>query len=144
VYYSGGGENALVDGRIGTENFRDGIWQGVQGKNMEVVIDLGDVKPFEHVTTRWFHYANAWIFRPKAVEIYKSMDGIKWDKVATINPNIEEQTSGELIDQFSHGIGQVYMAKYIKVIGVNNGPCPEWHDAVGEPSWLFCDEIVVE
>ena len=144
VYYPGGGENALVDGRIGTENFRDGIWQGVAGKNMEVVIDLGDVKPFEHVTTRWFHYANAWIFRPKAVEIYKSFDGNLWDKVATINPNIEEQTSGELIDQFSHGIGQVHLARYIKVIGVNNGPCPEWHDAVGEPSWLFCDEIVIE
>jgi hexosaminidase len=144
VYYPGGGENALVDGRIGTENFRDGIWQGVQGKNMEVVIDLGDVKPFEHVTTRWFHYANAWIFRPKAVEVYKSMDGIKWDKVATMKPNIEEQTSGELIDQFSCGIGQVYTARYIKVIGINNGPCPEWHDAVGEPSWLFCDEIVID
>ena len=144
VYYPGGGENALVDGRIGTANFRDGIWQGVQGKNMEVVIDLGDVKPFEHVTTRWFHYANAWIFRPKAVEVYKSMDGIKWDKVATMKPNIEEQTSGELVDQLSFGIGQVNVARYIKVIGINNGPCPEWHDAVGEPSWLFCDEIVVE
>ena len=144
VYYPGGGENALVDGRIGTANFRDGIWQGVQGKNMEVIIDLGDVKPFEHVTTRWFHYANAWIFRPKAVEVYKSMDGIKWDKVATMKPNIEEQTSGELVDQLSFGIGQVNVARYIKVIGINNGPCPEWHDAVGEPSWLFCDEIVVE
>jgi len=144
VYYPGGGENALVDGRIGTANFRDGIWQGVQGKNMEVVIDLGDVKPFEHVTTRWFHYANAWIFRPKAVEVYSSFDGVLWDKVATMKPNIEEQTSGELIDQLSFGIGQVQVARYIKVVGINNGPCPEWHDAVGEPSWLFCDEIVIE
>jgi len=144
VYYPGGGENALVDGRIGTANFRDGIWQGVQGKNMEVIIDLGDVKPFEHVTTRWFHYANAWIFRPKSVEVYSSFDGIIWDKVATMKPNIEEQTSGELIDQLSFGIGQVQVARYIKVIGINNGPCPEWHDAVGEPSWLFCDEIVIE
>ncbi|MFM1771536.1 MAG: hypothetical protein RLZZ71_678 [Bacteroidota bacterium] len=144
VYYPGGGENALVDGRIGTENFRDGIWQGVQGKNMEVVIDLGDVKPFEHVTTRWFHYANAWIFRPKAVEVYSSFDGVLWDKVATMKPNIEEQTSGELIDQLSFGIGQVEVARYIKVVGINNGPCPEWHDAVGEPSWLFCDEVVID
>jgi hypothetical protein len=144
VYYPGGGENALVDGRIGTENFRDGIWQGVAGKNMEVVIDLGDVKPFEHVTTRWFHYANAWIFRPKAVEVYSSFDGVLWDKVATMKPNIEEQTSGELVDQLSFGIGQVNVARYIKVIGINNGPCPEWHDAVGEPSWLFCDEVVIE
>lgn len=144
VYYPGGGENALVDGRIGTPNFRDGIWQGVQGKNMEAVIDMGDTKPFEHISTQWFHYANAWIFRPKSVEIYSSLDGSKWDKIGTITPTVEEQTSGELVVPMNYGLGQAHVARYIKVVGINNGPCPEWHDAVGEPSWLFCDEIVIE
>jgi hypothetical protein len=26
----------------------------------------------------------------------------------------------------------------------NAGPCPDWHDAATEPSWLFVDEFVVE
>ena len=144
VYYPGGGENGLIDGRIGTTNFRDGIWQGVQGKNMEIVIDLGDVKPFEHVSTQWFHYANAWIFRPKAVEIYSSLDGSIWKMVGTITPTVEEQTSGEIVVPMNFGAGQLEHARYIKLNGINNGLCPEWHDAVGEPSWLFCDEIVIE
>jgi len=34
-------------------------------------------------------------------------------------------------------------ARFVKMVAANHGVCPEWHDAPGEPSWLFCDEIIV-
>jgi hypothetical protein len=34
-------------------------------------------------------------------------------------------------------------ARYVKMRAVNSGLCPDWHAAETEPTWLFCDEIVV-
>jgi len=34
-------------------------------------------------------------------------------------------------------------AQYIKMRAVNSGLCPDWHAAATEPTWLFCDELVV-
>ena len=36
------------------------------------------------------------------------------------------------------------LARYVKMEAANAGPCPDWHAAAGQASWLFCDEIVVE
>jgi len=141
--YTGGGTGALVDGCIGTENFRDGIWQAVQGKNMEAIIDLGDEVEIENISTNWFHYTNAWIFRPSHVAYYVSSDGKEWKMLDDLKAQIGEQVAGESIMTMSLDFPKS-MARYIKMEAYNNGPCPAWHDAPGEPSWLFCDEIIVK
>ena len=38
--YTGGGDQAIIDGIRGTVNFASGEWQGVQGKTYEAVVDL--------------------------------------------------------------------------------------------------------
>jgi hypothetical protein len=144
VYYTGGGMSALVDGRIGTANFRDGIWQAVQGQDLEVVVDLEEVRQVEHIATNWFHYANAWIFRPEEVWCWISLDGKNWQSFGMWKAEIAANASGELVVHVGGGIGQVHAVRYVKIQAKSIGQCPEWHDAVGEPSWLFCDEIVVE
>ena len=35
-------------------------------------------------------------------------------------------------------------ARFVKVLAVNIGKCPEWHSGAGEPAWLFADEIIIE
>jgi hexosaminidase len=143
--YSGGGAKGLVDGRIGTSNFRDGIWQAAQGTDMEMIIDLGDIKDVKKVSTRWFHYANAWIFRPQRVEYWGSVDGMNWKILFGEDLKLAPETAGELIVPSECPESYVpYITRYIKVKAVSIGKCPAWHDAPGEPSWLFCDEIIVE
>jgi hypothetical protein len=34
-------------------------------------------------------------------------------------------------------------ARYVRMEAVNPGPCPAWHDAASEPTWLFVDEVVI-
>lgn len=142
-YYTGGGNNALVDGSLGTASFRDGLWQAVQGNNMEAIIDLKEITDISHINTNWYHYINAWIFRPEKVEYYISTDGNTWQLAATALPALDIKTEGELITTMNATLAPT-QARYIKMVAHNSGPCPVWHDAVGEPSWLFCDEIVVE
>ena len=53
--YHAGGPEGLLDGILGTENWRKGDWQGYQSQDFEAVVDLQEVKifrRFRHVFTR--------------------------------------------------------------------------------------------
>ena len=141
-WYTGGGAKALVDGRLGSTNFRDGAWQAVQGKNMEAVVDLGVSTEIQELETRWFMYGNAWIFLPKSVEYFISDDGKNWKSVGMSESKTDERKEGEFFEPFLLK-RMNEKARFVKMVAANHGLCPEWHDAPGEPSWLFCDEFVV-
>lgn len=142
-YYPAGGTSALCDGYVGSGNFRDGFWQGLFGQDMVATIDLGNPQEIHSISANFFHYVNAWIFRPRKVEFEISNDGANWNPLGSVDPLIDEKQTGELIAPFSLEF-PVCKTRYIRMKAVNNGRCPEWHDAPGEPSWLFCDEIVVK
>lgn len=141
-WYTGGGNEALADGIIGSIDFRDGHWQAIQGADMSMTIDLEKDTLIRSVTTQWYMYNNAWIFVPERVELYGSDDASNWTHLDT-----------QLIDEDIREAGQRYRTviqslqrahyRFIKVHAVSRGACPEWHEAAGEPSWLFCDEVVV-
>lgn len=141
-YYTGGGLQALADGNLGSSDFRDGRWQALQGSDMEAVVDLGRVMNVASFETHWFHYGNAWIFRPSQVTYFVSEDGIRWKEVESITAQTDEKTDGELVLSYRSDV-QADKIRYVKMLAKNNGPCPAWHDAPGEPSWLFCDEIII-
>lgn len=141
-YYTGGGRKALVDGRLGSTNFRDGAWQAARGEDMEAIIDLGSITQIRSLETRWFMYGNAWIFLPKSVSYYTSDNGIDWMPAGKVESTTDEKAAGEFFEPFT--LKDLHAsARFVKMVAVNHGPCPEWHDAPGEPSWLFCDEIIV-
>jgi hypothetical protein len=142
-YYSGGGVHALNDGRLGTANFRDGIWQAAQGIDMSAVIDLGAAQSIQSFSSNWFHYGNAWIFLPFQVEYFISDDGEKWQSAGIVKTDVDEKADGEFPVPFELTLRKPLSTRYVKMLAKNHGVCPAWHDAPGEPSWLFCDELVI-
>ena len=62
---SGGGVDALVDEEEGTTNWRKGNWQGYQGNDVDVVIDLHQLKTITKVTADFLQDAESWIIFPK-------------------------------------------------------------------------------
>lgn len=141
--YTGGGISALTDGVLGSDSFRDGRWQAEQGKNLEAVLKMPATEEIYEFSVRCFHYENAWIFRPEEVIVEVSDDGQTWKSWATIPATVELKTPGEFAVEFTYTSAQPVRAGYIRVTAQSIGPCPQWHDAVGEPSWIFWDEIVV-
>ena len=82
--YSGGGDNALTDGVLGSdETYTDGHWQGYWGKDVDVNLDLGTSTAVKNITMRFFHNANDWILTPQTIEIYTSPDGKEWQLAHT-------------------------------------------------------------
>ena len=73
--YPGGAWQGLADGRRGSEDFRDGAWQAVQGQDMTCTVDLGQPTFIQSLETQLYLYQDAWIFLPQEVQWSVSQDG---------------------------------------------------------------------
>ncbi len=143
-YYTGGGNYALVDGKIGSMDFRDGVWQGKQGEDLRVVIDLSEIIEIDNFSMNFYLYQDAWIFAPRSLKFMVSDNGEEYSKVSVVeNEEVFEKDERQTIINFNSGSLKGVSGRYVKVVVENAGPCPYWHAAATEPTWLFVDEIVV-
>jgi len=141
--YDAGGDMGLVNSVFGSTNFRDGNWQGFQGKDLEVVIDMGETVKVSSVRTSCLQIVNSWIVLPKQLSIFTSDDGVNFKEVSTVENDIPAEMTNEVIHELSAQF-EPTEAKFIKVLAINYGPLPDWHPGAGEEAWLFVDEIIVE
>lgn len=141
--YSGSGSQTLVDGLKGSTNHRDGLWQGFNGKDLEITIDLGKVQEISSVTGSFFQRERSWIFLPKGMEVKLSENGKDFSKPFSIKNDIEPKTEGAFLHELQVSF-PAQKARFIKLKAHNLGTCPPWHRGAGDDAWLFVDEVVVE
>jgi predicted alpha-1,2-mannosidase len=141
--YHAGGPEGLLDGILGTENWRKGDWQGYQSQDFEAVVDLKEVKNITEISARFLQDQRSWILMPTKVEYYISEDNVNFTyfgSVAnTLDPKVEENT----ILNFTSNETKGKKARYIKVIAKNFGKLPEWHQGAGGDAFIFVDEITI-
>lgn len=142
--YSAGGDNALADGCLGSDNsYADGHWQGYWGKDIDAVYDFGKAAKVNQVSLRFLQNTFDWILAPEQIEIYTSANGTDWKLVRTDQFHPELRLGGNIVRTNTlHNLGLT--TRYLRVVAKNPGPLPEWHGSKGQPSYLFCDEIVIE
>jgi len=141
--YAAGGAEALVDGLRGGKDFRLGTWQGYEGNDLDLVLDLGLEQQIQHVSLGCLQDNNAWIFFPQLVEFSFSNDGTSFSHTVTIPTGIPAETPGTLIREFETGAIAV-TARYVRIHARNLGTCPPWHKGAGGKAWLFVDEISIK
>jgi hypothetical protein len=72
--YTAGGDDGLVDGVRGGSDFRTGGWQGFEGANLDMVIDLGKQQKINRVRANFLQDENSWIFfRPNCRWKFRTM-----------------------------------------------------------------------
>ncbi len=139
--YHGGGDEALLDGLYGDANWRRGFWQGFQGKDVEIVIDMGTERKVGTFAASVLQDTRSWIVFPKKVEFFVSMDGKKFDPAVNVMNNIPID-SLDSRTQVLHVTPFIPIkARYVKVVFQQYGKLPEWHPGKGGESFLFIDEI---
>ena len=138
--YDGGGSNAIVNGLRGGLNFRDGHWQGYFGTDFEATITLDSIQRIDSVISSFYQYNLSWIFMPKQILVYTSVDGDNYYKRAKLSPSISVKQEGQFFEEFVLTFSEVE-AKHVKIKALNYGVCPDWHPAAGSKSWLFVDEV---
>jgi predicted alpha-1,2-mannosidase len=140
--YSGGGDDALIDLIRGGDSFKTGAWQGYQLNNLDAVIDLGRVMPINEVSTGFIQDMPSWIFMPLRMEVFTSDDGSNWEQKAVVQNTVSEFLQEPVIQEFTARF--TARARYLRVVAVNRGHCPDWHLGAGGESWVFADEITVK
>lgn len=138
--YTGGGDGALTDGRVGALRFTDPAWQGFIGNDLEAVIDLGAAVPVDKITAQFLHSRGDWIVPPVAVEYLLSPDGMAFESLGVIELGEAKDEPMHKVPVVRTDIGRT--ARYVKVIARGHGRMPSWHSR--DDAWLFCDEVIVE
>jgi len=142
VRYTGGGDQGLVDGILGSDNSKDGTWQGFEGNDLELTLDLGESKEVFRTEINFLHSTKAWIFMPEYLEVSFSPDGETWRVIQRVDNEVSNKTEDVSINRLTADF-PTETTRYIRILAKNRGVCPDWHPGSGEKSWIFCDEVVV-
>jgi len=140
--YTGGGDNAVVDGVRGQTNFRLGGWQGFQDSDFEAVIDLGQVKHLAGLSTGFLQDTGSWIVLPLWVEYATSLDGKEFDQQGHLTHDVDPRDYRVQIYEFSMPLD--IDARYVKVLARNYGILPDWHAGAGGQAHIFVDEVTIQ
>ena len=142
--YNAGGDNALIDGIKGTEDFRTGTWQGYWNEDVIATVDLESIKEVKEVSINFLRDQRSWIFLPTQVEIFQSKDGKSFTKIKTWEAPKPYNT--DEVELTTVSINKNIKTRYIKVVAKKLGELPKWH--LGYPhdgrSWIFIDEIEIK
>lgn len=143
--YSAGGDEGIIDGIRGNENWRKGEWQGYQNQNFEAIVDLEKTRSISEVGAGFLQDTRAWILLPTKVEFFASTDGKNFKKITEVISSIKAEDYTIQTKDFTAAVTKV-KARYIKVIAHNFGKLPEWHQ--GYPfsgdAYIFTDEVWVK
>ena len=140
--YTAGGDNALIDLQRGTANWRIGNWQGYGGKDFIAVVDLGSSKKISKIGLGCLQDEEAWVMMPKQVDFEGSTDGVHFEIIQSIQPNVADTIERTITKDVVTAPTNAY--RYYRVHAHNYGKLPAWHWSKFEPAWLFVDEIIIE
>lgn len=145
--YTAGGKYALVDGFTGSLGFNDGFWQGYEGNDLNVILDLGENKDISSIRVNFLQDIKSWIFLPSQIEFSVSEDGKEYTTISVIN-NTESTKKSEgfvskMLVDYNTTVMKGKKARYISIKANNVGLCPPEHPGAGGMAWLFVDEIIV-
>ncbi len=143
--YNAGGNDALIDGVFGTQDFRTGTWQGYWNEDVIATVDLGSIKSVSAVNVNFLKDQRSWIFYPTEVECLVSKDGKNFKSIGIYA--FEGPKPSEDVDIKTLKFEQLKSNyRYVKIIAQKMGELPEWHlgHAHDGRSWIFVDEITIK
>ena len=141
--YSGGGDGALLDGNLGSDDYKDGHWQGFYGTDADLEIDLGSWTSINALNIGFLANAHDWILRPDTVEVYLSYNNKDYKLYKTYTLSTEVPLTG------SHTFRERFetpnlSTRHLRIVVKNPGKLPEGLPGAGYESWIFMDEVMVE
>ena len=141
--YSGGGDNALLDGNLGSDDYTDGHWQGFYGIDADLELDFGCYQKIDALNIGFLVNAHDWILRPNVVEVQTSNDGKSYQAYKTFTLKTEIPLTGNHTFREKFDLSNL-STRYLRIVVKNPGKLPEGLPGSGYDSWIFMDEVMVE
>ncbi len=129
--WPGAGDATLTDGVQGGWTYLDHKWQGTM-RDLDVTIDLGDVKPLHCVTATFMHSEGAWVHVPQKMEVLTSIDGEHFLSAGTAWGYVTNGQPKILLHPFTLLLN--VSARFVRIHATK-------HSRPG--AWIFTDEIQI-
>ena len=142
--YHAGGPDGLLDGILGSENWRKGDWQGYQSQDFEATVDMLQSKTITQISARFLQDMRSWILMPTTVDYLISEDNVHFTLFRTVENSLDPQTEATTILNFTGTQFPGMQARYVKVVAHNFGVLPSWHQGAGGDAFIFVDEITIK
>ena len=133
----------MIDGVRGTSNFVDGSWQGFDGQDLVVVVDLGAMQNVSKLGAGFLQDVESWIWMPRRVDVELSTDGTNFVRAISLTNDVSDSEYGAVVKDFV-GTIKPQKARFVRMTAHNYGKLPAWHPGAGGDSWIFVDEIIIE
>jgi hypothetical protein len=140
--YDGGGSEGLIDDIHGSANWQKGNWQGYQKTDLDVVIDLQEMKTISKVGIGFLQDTRAWIVLPKQIIIEVSENNKNFVQVYVGGNFIPIDDLKAQVKNIEATFATV-SARYIRVKAIQYGKLPFWHEGAGGDTHIFADEIEI-
>ena len=134
--------DVLVDGKSGYKDYSSGQWIGQEGKDLEFVIDLHEIKKLNEIGLEYLSSQGNWVFSPKQFEVSFSNDGKTFSEPIKTTVNSNNKSNGNFTKIVNTKIHK--NSRYVKILIRGIGNCPKWHPGAGQPAWFFIDEIIIK
>ena len=131
--YTAGGDTALVDGLRGGWTYGDKRWQGFLNTDMDITVDLGEMKEISSIAAEFMQLSGPYVWLPREVIISISEDGNTFTEQARLHTDVPT-TEDRLVFRTYEWDGKA-SARYVRYQALSNGI---------EGGWLFTDEIVIK
>lgn len=141
--YSGGSEDALLNGAVGSMDYKDGNWQGFYGTDCDIELDFGMKENLNSIKINFNTNPHDWILMPKTMKVLTSDDGINYKEYKTFDIYEEVEKSKTTIVKRNLDVKGL-SSRYVKIIIENPGLIPEGLPGYNNPSWMFMDEIICD
>ena len=141
--YSGGSEDALLNGAVGTNNYKDGNWQGFYGNDCDIELDFGKKEKLNSLKINFNTNPYDWILMPKRISVYHSDNGIHYQLFKSYDIDEEVPTSRSTIVTKTLDVSGLN-SRFVRIIVETPGLIPQGLPGYNNPSWMFMDEIIFE
>lgn len=140
--YTFKGDITLVDGLKGNPNYRTGRWLGFCLTDLEAVIDLKQQEEISNVQFNTSVDKGDWVFDVLGITVSVSDDGENFTEV--FDQTYPDLTAEDENRIYSHKVEfEPVKARYVKVKALSDRDMPAWHPAVGNPAFIFVDELEI-
>ena len=140
--YSGGSEDALFNGAVGSMDYKDGNWQGFYGNDCDIELDFGKKENLNSIKINFITNPYDWILMPKTMRVYISNDGTNYKEYKTFDIYEEVETSKTMIVTKKLDVTGL-SSRYVKIVVESPGIIPAGLPGHDNPSWMFMDEIEI-
>ena len=114
-------DKALTDGLYGGTTFVES-WVGWQGEDADFVLDMGEQKQVNKITTDFLHQLGQWILQPKSVAYYASDDAKNFRLLGTHEFPEDRDISVKFVPA-TVTLAAPVQARYIRVVVKTLGLC---------------------